>query len=402
MKHIIKTMLLPLLALPFALLSCEEDRDSNPTINVAQASQGFVLNMPGNAANNTYDLVNAESLHLTCSQPDYGGVPYVTRYEVQVALAADGFDNAATYKTLNSTFTDAANINVVASELNDTVVALFQEANPDLAFTSTPRIVYLRLHAFIDGMSNMEAGQYTGESFSNVISLPSVLATYVAPPAKLPTGIFVVGSDIQTAWNSWKPLAPVYGLQGEFFTIIYASAGSEFKWGLSEGDWRGFDRIKNIEDNASAGVHEANGSGDENIVIDNAGWYVLHFTCDIVDNAQQYTLKVEPGKAFVIGAGADDNWTDSDSAWEMTAPADKSGKWESPAFAKAGELRAYVKVPGFDWWRTEYTLYNSQIYWRLVDIPDNWAANVGAEYSVRVEIGQKLYVDFDNMSGEVR
>ena len=226
MKHIFKTMLLPLLALPLALVSCEEDRDSNPTLNVSQASKGFVLNMPATATNNTYDLVNAENLHLTCSQPDYGGVPYITRYQVQVALTANGFDNAATYKNLTSTFTDASNINVVASELNDTIVRIFSEANPDLSFTSTPRTVYLRLHAFIDGMSDMETGKFVGESFSNVITLPSVLATYIAPPAKLPDAIFVVGSDIQTAWQSWKPLTPVYGLQGEFFTIIYASAGS--------------------------------------------------------------------------------------------------------------------------------------------------------------------------------
>ena len=61
-----------------------------------------------------------------------------------------------------------------------------------------------------------------------------------------------------------------------------------------------------------------------------------------------------------------------------------------------------MKVPGFDWWRTEFTLYQGGIYWRLVDIPDNWAANVGAEYSVRVDAGQKLYIDFDNMKGEVK
>jgi hypothetical protein len=65
-------------------------------------------------------------------------------------------------------------------------------------------------------------------------------------------------------------------------------------------------------------------------------------------------------------------------------------------------MRAYVKVPGFDWWRTEFTLYKGNVYWRTVDIPSNWAENVGTDYSVSVTAGQKLYVDFDNMTGEVK
>ena len=85
MKHIFKAMLMPVLALPLMLASCETDNNSNPTLDLSQATS-FVLNVPGNAANNTYDLLNGERLNLTCSQPNYGGVPYVTDYHVQVSL----------------------------------------------------------------------------------------------------------------------------------------------------------------------------------------------------------------------------------------------------------------------------------------------------------------------------
>lgn len=390
MKHILKTLLLPLLAVPFALVSCDEDRDSNPTLDTTHASELFTLNIPGNAINNTYDLLNSENVVLTCNQPNYGGIPYVTRYFVQVALAAEDFEQGK-FKELMSSSTDASNIRVQSSELNDSIVALFQEANPDAAFKSEPRPVSIRLRAIMDATGE-------GESFSNIITIPSVLATYVTPPATLPEQIFVVGSSIQEAWSSWKPLASVYGLSGEFFTMVYFPDGGEFKWGLANGDWRGYDRIKEIIDNAGAGLSEGEGG---NIVVANGGWYVLHFTCEIVDNAQQFTLKVEPGKAYVIGNATDD-WTDANSAWEMTAPANNEGQWESPAFTNSGELRAYIKVPGFDWWRTEFTLYKGSIYWRLVDIPSNWAENVGADYSVSCSAGQKLYVDFNNMTGEVK
>ena len=70
MKHIFKAILLPALVLPLMLTSCSEDRDSNPTLNLSQASSQFTLNMPGNAVNNTYDLINAENLVLTCNQPN--------------------------------------------------------------------------------------------------------------------------------------------------------------------------------------------------------------------------------------------------------------------------------------------------------------------------------------------
>jgi len=378
---------MPALVLPLLFAACSEDRDSNPTLDLSHASDQFTLNIPGNAANNTYDLINAENLLLTCNQPNYGGVPYVTRYYTQVALAEGDFA-AGTFKQLASTSTDASNIAVPASELNDAIVNLFKEANPDAAFQSVPRSVAIRLRAIMDATEK-------GETFSNIITLPNVLATYITPPATLPTQIFVVGSSIQEAWSSWKPMTPVYGLSGEFFTMVYFPAGGEFKWGLENGDWRGYDRIKTIEDNADAGISEGDGG---NIKVANGGWYVFHFTCDIVDNAQQFTLKVEPGVAGIIGACTGDDWSETTT---FTTPTDNS-IWVSPAFTGGGEMRAYVKVPGFDWWRTEFTLYKGNVYWRTVDIPSNWAENVGPDYSVSVTAGQKLYVDFDNMTGEVK
>lgn len=388
MKHIFKTLLMPALVLPLLFAACSEDRDSNPTLNLSHATDQFTLNMPGNAVNNTYDLINAENIILTCNQPNYGGVPYVTRYFAQVAFNENDFATG-TFKELMSSSTDASNVAVSASELNDALVDLFKEANPDAAFQSVPRSIAIRLRAIMDATGK-------GETFSNIITLPSVLATYITPPATLPTQIFVVGSSIQDAWSSWKPLTPVFGLSGEFFTMVYFPAGGEFKWGLENGDWRGYDRIKTIEDNAGAGISQGDGG---NIKVANAGWYVFHFACEIVDNAQQYTLKVEPGVAGIIGAcTADPDWKD---IYLFTTPADNS-IWESPVFTGSGELRAYIKVPGFDWWRTEFTLYKGNVYWRVVDIPNNWAENVGPDYSVSVSAGQKLYVDFDNMTGEVK
>lgn len=378
--------------------ACEKDDDSNPTLDLSHAAEGFTLNVPANAANNVYDLVNATSLELTCAQPNYGGIPYVTRYYVQVAIdPAFLNDTTVAHKELSTSYTKAK-MNVDALELNSAVVALFQEANPDTDYPNAARPVYVRLRAAIDAIA-----PYDGQSisYSNIITLPNVLATYKAPAAELPDKLFVIGSSIQTAWSSWKEVSPIFGLTGSYYTMIYVPAGGEFKWGTFNGDWRGFNRIRKITDNAGAEISES-GDGNSNIIVKNGGWYTLVFEGEINGSSIQYDLTIYPGAAYVIGAGAGGDWTDGNAAWAMTAPADAATAWESPAFTATGELRTYIKVPGIDWWRTEFTIYKGTCYWRNIDIPDNWAANVGADYSVTVAPGQKLYVNFDTNAAEVK
>ena len=376
--------LLAVVTLGFA--ACSTDNDSNPTIDLSHVDEGFVLNVPANATNNTYDLVNAESLELTCSQPNYGGIPLAVRYYVQVSLESD----FSTYTELSTSYT-TADMSVDATELNNAIVELYQGANPDTDYPNEARVVYVKLRAVIDGTDGM------GETYSNQISL-TVLASYKAPEASFEEQLYVCGSSIQEAWTTWKVVPPVYGVDGNYYTMIYVPDGGSFKWGTYEQEWRGYDRIRTFNDEAGAGM----GTDDDgNIVISNAGWYVLHFVGEIVGSSVQYDLNIYTGQAGVIGNAWDGgSWTEGNDM--MTAPADASGEWESPVADGSGELRAYIKVGTFDWWRTEFTLYNGSLFWRLVDIADNWETNVGSAYSVQVATGQKLYVNFDTNTGYVQ
>jgi hypothetical protein len=282
-------------------------------------------------------------------------------------------------------------------EINNAMLDLYTEANGDVAYPDEPRALYVRLRAIVDGQETL------GESLSNVVTLPSVLATYVAPTLELPTSVYVVGSSIggdDEHWSYWKKLAPVYGSAGEFYTIVYFPDGGQFKWGESEGDWRGFSAVSSIDDQAGAGVAEA--ASDGNIQVSNGGWYTLHVEAQLGTNEVKYIFHFYPAQAYLIGATAGGSWTSGDADWEMTAPADASGVWESPAFAGGGELRAYIKVGSIDWWKTEFTLHDGELYWRTVDIPSNWAEDVGSDYSVSCSAGQKLYVDFNKNTGEVK
>lgn len=395
MKHIFKLMLLPAMVLPLLLSSCNNDDDSNPTIDLSHVSEGFVLNTPAYATNNTYDLISAKNMTLTCSQPNYGGVPYAMNYYVQVSIdKAFLTDTTKSHKELSTPY-HTAKMAVDASELNNAVVELYQAAYPD---TSVPETlpVYIRLRALINGTS-------LGETYSNIITLPTVKATYEAPDATYPDQLYVIGSSIQTAWSSWKVVPKVFGLAGHYYTMIYVPADGSFKWGTFNNDWRGYNRFSTVTDNAGSGAYD-NTNDNHNITIKKGGWYVLHIVGEISADKKNinYSLTIEPGAAYVIGPAAGGAWTDGDANWALTAPSDQNGQWISPAFAGGGELRAYIKIPGIDWWRTEYTIYKGACYWRAIDIPSNWATNVGAEYSVQVSAGQKLYVNFDTNTAEVK
>ena len=395
-------MLLPAMVLPLLFTSCDEDRDDNPTLDLSHVSEGFVLNTPAYAANNTYDLASASYLTLTTNQPNYGtGVPYAVRYYVQTSIDPNFVNDPenTTHEELTTSYSSAT-LNVDAAELNTAIVDLYQTANPDSANVPTMP-VYIRLRAQLAEADSATLAKSV--TYSNVITLPSVKATYVAPDAEYPAQLYVVGSSIQTAWTSWKPVPPVYGLPGNYYTMIYVPAGGSFKWGTAEQDWRGYDRLTAINDKANAGVSDTDG-GNHNIGIANAGWYTLQFVGTISADGKSisYELNIYPGAAYIIGAAAGGAWTDGDANWALTAPADASGNWESPAFTGGGELRAYIKIPGIDWWRTEFTLYNGGLYWRNADIPDNWAKNIGSDYSVNCAAGQKLYVNFDQNTGDVK
>lgn len=367
--------------------ACDTDTDSNPTLDLSHVGEGFPLNVPANAENNTYDLANATSLELTCSQPNYGGMPLMVRYYVQVSLTED----FASFRELATSYT-MAKMAVDAREINDAMVELFQEANPDTDYPATPCPLYIKLRAVIDGTDNM------GETYSNVITLPSVLASYQAPEATFETQLYVVGQAIGEAWSTWKPVPQIYDMPGCYYTVVYVPEGTGFKWGAYEQDWRGYDRIRNWDDVAGADV---SASSDGNIVFANGGWYTLFFEAEIVGSSVQYDLHILPAEVYVIGNSMGGNWNVADPTLALQAPADQTGDWVSPAFTGSGELRAYVNVPGYDWWRTEFTLHNGEVYWRDVNIIDSWS-ELGSDYAVQVSPGQCLYVNFDSNTGEVR
>ena len=388
-------MLLPALVLPLLFTSCDEDRDSNPTLDMSHLAEGFVLNTPALAENNTYDPYYAKNLVLTCSQPNYGGVPYPVKYYAQVSInPAFVSDPTVTHKELATYAENPSSLDFDAYEVNKAIVSLFRAANPD-ANLPDEMPVYIRLRAVIGGALN----QTLGETYSNVITLPSVKATI--PDAKFTDNLFLIGSSIQTPWESWKPIPQVQGLDGEYYGIIYVPAGGEFNWGSEINDKLGINQIKEINDVAGAGITAGD---DQNLKVANAGWYTLHFKGKISKDKKNinWTLTVYKTQVCLIGGCI------GQSAWgfadenALTPPDNQNGEWISPAFTASSELRVSVKVGDIEWWRTEFTIYKGDVFWRIKDMAKGWEDNVGKEYSVKPGVGTKLYVNFDTNKAEVK
>ena len=388
-------MLLPALVLPLLFTSCDEDRDSNPTLDLSHLAEGFVLNTPALAENNTYDPYYAKNLVLTCSQPNYGGVPYPVKYYAQVSInPAFVSDPTVTHKELATYAENPSRLDFDAYEVNKAIVSLFRAANPD-ANLPDEMPVYIRLRAVIGGALN----QTLGETYSNVITLPSVKATI--PDAKFTDNLFLIGSSIQTPWESWKPIPQVEGLDGNYYGIIYVPAGGEFKFATEIDDELGYNQIKEIVDEAGAGIS----AGDnQKIKVANAGWYTLHFKGTISKDKKNinWTLTVYKTQVCLIGAciGQSDWGFADDTA--LTPPDDPNGEWVSPAFTASKELRVSVKVGDINWYSTEFTVHKGDVFWRMKNMPNNWAETMGSDYSVTTTPGKKLYVNFDTNKAEVK
>lgn len=395
MKKIFKFMLLPALVLPLLFTSCDEDRDSNPTLDLSHLAEGFVLNTPALAENNTYDPYYAKNLVLTCSQPNYGGVPYPVKYYAQVSIdPAFVSDPTVTHKELATYAENPSSLDFDAYEVNKAIVSLFRAANPD-AKLPDEMPVYIRLRAVIGGALN----QTLGETYSNVITLPSVKATI--PDARFTDNLFLIGSSIQTPWESWKPIPQVEGLDGNYYGIIYVPAGGEFKFATEINDELGYNQIKEIVDEAGAGIS----AGDnKKIKVANAGWYTLHFKGTISKDKKNinWTLTVYKTQVCLIGAciGQTDWGFADDTA--LTPPDDPNGEWVSPAFTASTELRVSVKVGSINWYSTEFTVHKGDVFWRMKNMPNNWAETMGKDYSVSTAPGKKLYVNFDTNKAEVK
>ena len=380
MKKLIYILLLAVVAVGF--VSCEEDRDSNPIWN-EDAAKTFVLNMPAVAVNNVLDLEGSDNVVFTTSQPDYG-FPVSTVYTTWVSL--DG----AEYVALPTTSTSAV-ISIPAKEINEALLGLLGDGD-----VSEPMPVKVKLTAALFADPEM------GKAESNVIELPKVKVYVPKVEVTLPTKMHIVGGFAASeGWSKFVAMAPAYSQEGMFYGVVYLAEGDEFKINPDAG-WKGNDMgTGQITLDGDIAATCENGDKGNNLKMGSAsGWYNVIVKAKIANGAVQYTMSMIEAKVYIIGAAFGGVWEKSDDAL-FTAPATADGEWVSPAFTGSGELRMFIDC-GLDWWKTEFTLDgDNNIFYRTMDIPNNWAENVGAAYSKQVNPDGHVYLNFTAGTGRI-
>ena len=384
------TILMLLLAGPLLWTGCGDDRDNNP---VLQEPTGFNLDTPAQA-NEVYDLKNLSSFELTCTQPDYGYVA-ATTYRLQLSLeetfkeADEAAGTVANYATLSTAYIKP-DLDVDAMEFAMALLDLWKASNENAELPETPLPVYIRLSATL---SNNGMGQV----YSNSIELPKVLGYNVEPPVSLPEQMFLVG-DFATgnSWGKWVEMVPVTETPGKFWSVQYFGGNNSMKFNANP-IWDGNQVAysEGLVPSASqtyAGVSGVDdGSGGQNIGVQNAGWYIVVVTTALEGKDLRYTLEFLTPDIYLTGDPSG-GWDSFDDARKFIVP-EGEGEFVSPAFVAGGELRICIKLPSTDWWRTEFIILNNQIEYRK---------NGGDQERVNVSAGQKAYLNFLNGTGRVK
>lgn len=385
MKNIIKSALLVFMSLTL-MTACSDDNDSNPTI---QSPTEFKLNTPA-LENTPIDLANSSKIMLTCSQPNYGYTASV-QYTVQVATKEDMSDAVELSETSTS-----AKVAINAASLASALTNIYVEKGKTEADFPMDVKAYFRLKAnIVTSNGNVVEGT---EILSNVVSLNKIHLLFSLPPVNLPSNVFVVGNFCDWDWAKSFDMVQVYGTDNTFWRLVYIDdsgikLNTVAEWNKSEVGYAGITVSGDCKDDII--------DKDGNIASSKPGWYLVIVTTSVVNREIHYDVQFNKPTILLTGpvAGNPDCKEDIAEGWSFTVPTTKDGDFVSPAFVGSvpggdGDgVRMYVKVPGHDWWHSEFVVLSDKIEYRAT----------GADQArVAGSAGQKVYLNFAKGTGEIK
>ena len=384
MKNIIKSALLVVMSL-FLMTACSDDNDSNPTI---QSPTEFKLNTPA-LENTPIDLANSSKIILTCSQPNYG---YTASVQYTVLVATD--ENMTDAVELSET-SSSAKVAINASSLASALTNIFVEKGKTEADFPMDVKAYFRLKAnIVTSNGNVVEGT---EILSNVVSLNKIHLLFSLPPVNLPSHIYVVGNFCDWKFDNCFDMVQVYGTDNTFWRLVYIdesgiklNSAQEFN-----GNEKGYAGIT-VSGDCKDDIIDKDG----NIASSKPGWYLVIVTTSVVNREIHYDVQFNKPTIWLIGpAAGSSDYAQEAEGWSFTVPTTKDGDFVSPAFAGSvpggdGDgVRMYVKVPGHDWWHSEFVVLSDKIEYR---------ATGGDQARVAGSAGQKVYLNFAKGTGEIK
>lgn len=384
MKNIIKSALLVVMSLTL-MTACSDDNDSNPTI---QSPTEFKLNTPA-LENTPIDLANSSKIMLTCSQPNYGYTASV-QYTVQVATDENMTDAVELSETSSS-----AKVAVNAASLASALTNIFVEKGKTEADFPMDVKAYFRLKAnIVTSNGNVVEGT---EILSNVVSLNNIHLLFSLPPVNLPSHIYVVGNFCDWKFDNCFDMVQVYGTDNTFWRLVYIdesgiklNSAQEFN-----GNEKGYAGIT-VSGDCKDDIIDKDG----NIASSKPGWYLVIVTTSVVNREIHYDVQFNKPTIWLIGpAAGSDDFAEEAEGWSFTVPTTKDGEFVSPAFVgsvPAGTdkgVRMYVKIPGHDWWHSEFVTLDGKIQYR---------ATGGDQTRATGSVGQQVHLNFSKGTGEIK
>lgn len=384
MKNIIKSALLVVMSLTL-MTACSDDNDSNPSI---QTPTEFKLNTPA-LVNTPIDLANSSKIMLTCSQPNYGYTASV-QYTVQVATDENMTDAVELSETSNS-----AKVEIDANLLASTLTNIYVEKGKTEADFPMDVKAYFRLKAnIVTSNGNVVEGT---EILSNVVSLNNIHLLFSLPAINLPKNVYVTGSFCDWDWSKSFDMVQVYGTEDTFWRLVYIDdsgikLNTATEWNGSEVGFAGITVSGDCKDEII--------DKDGNIASSKPGWYLVIVTTSVVNREIHYDVQFNKPTIWLIGpAAGSTDYAQEAEGWSFTVPTTKDGDFVSPAFAGSvpggdGDgVRMYVKIPGHDWWHSEFVVLSDKIAYR---------ATGGDQARVAGSAGQKVYLNFSKGTGEIK
>lgn len=377
MKKILKSALLIMMGLVM-FTSCEDDNDSNP---IVKTPTEFHLNTPALAATNI-DLTNSSAIVFTCSQPNYG-FPASTMYKVQVSLKEDMTD----FVELDQSFPNTV-CSVDAAILASTLTTMELNAGKSEADFPMDVKVYVRMRAYMTTDTGSPVADT--EILSNVTCLENVHLNYSLAPVTTPEHLYVVGGFCGWDWGNSFEFVPVYDHPEMYWRMVWIDeAGVKIntaqEWDGNEKGYNGITVAGDLAGNISA-------NGDGNICSTTPQWYLMVVTASVSGRDIKYTVEFNEPNVYLIG-DTFGGWDELMAGSKFDVPTTMDADFVSPAFKADGEIRAYVKVPGNDWWHSEFMVFNGEIAYR---------GKGGDQERVAGRVGQKLYLNFATGKGSIK
>ncbi|MBR1882334.1 MAG: SusF/SusE family outer membrane protein [Muribaculaceae bacterium] len=388
MKKKIISSLLALCAVCL-LTACNDDNDSNPQLD---KDYSMTLYAPG-VAGSFLDLAKSSSIELVCTYPDYG-FPTAMQYDVEISRSAD-MSGSKIVESFNTN-----KMTVSATKIANALTLMYVEEDETVTEADFPKEipVYVRVVAHIasaDGLNVVESSRVV----SNIITLERVKLEYSLPPVELPTEMYLVGSFCEKNWDKALSMVPTHSNPDKMWHMIYIDeAGVKFNLAKTDENAVGYDYEAGITFTTELdGVEFVNKDGW--ISVNKSGWYLMVVISKVVNRDITYEVQLLEPKVWLMGTTTPlANWSELEEGCDFTIEGEGvKAEFVSPAFAAApatdSGLRAYVKQPGIDWWKTEFMIYDGKIVYR--------GAGDDQERVTNCEAGQKLYLNFITETGRI-